>query len=80
MSISKTNEISMLQISDSFFPNGMYSTSNGLEALFYSKRKIVDAEDLRELLKVYLECLREPIALLLEMLTSMHKEKICRNY
>jgi urease accessory protein len=56
MSISKTNEISMLQISDSFFPTGMYSTSSGLEALFYSRRKIVDADDLRELIKVYLEC------------------------
>ena len=56
MSISKTSEISMLQISDSFFPNGMYSTSSGLEALFYSRRKIVDADDLRELIKVYLEC------------------------
>jgi urease accessory protein len=56
MSISKTNEISMLQISDSFFPTGMYSTSSGLEALFYSKRKIVNADDLRELINVYLEC------------------------
>jgi urease accessory protein len=56
MSISKTNEISMLQISDSFFPTGMYSTSSGLEALFYSGRKIADADDLRELIKVYLEC------------------------
>ncbi|HYA83844.1 MAG TPA: urease accessory UreF family protein [Candidatus Bathyarchaeia archaeon] len=56
MSISKTNEISMLQISDSFFPTGMYSTSSGLEALFYSGRKITNADDLRELIKVYLEC------------------------
>ena len=56
MSISKMNEISMLQISDSFFPTGMYSTSSGLEALFYSRRKIVNADDLRELIKVYLEC------------------------
>lgn len=56
MSTSKTNEISMLQISDSFFPTGMYSTSSGLEALFYSRRKIVDADGLRELIKVYLEC------------------------
>jgi len=56
MSINKTNEISMLQISDSFFPTGMYSTSSGLEALFYSGRKITNADDLRELIKVYLEC------------------------
>ncbi|MFY9797427.1 MAG: urease accessory UreF family protein [Candidatus Nitrosopolaris sp.] len=58
MSISKmsTNELSMLQLSDSFFPTGMYATSSGLEALFYSNRKITDADGLREMIKVYLEC------------------------
>jgi urease accessory protein len=48
-------EISMMQLSDSFFPSGMYTTSSGLEALFYSNRKITDADQLRELIKVYLE-------------------------
>jgi len=48
-------EISMLQLSDSFFPTGMYTTSSGLEALFYSNRKITDADGLRDLIKVYLE-------------------------
>jgi urease accessory protein len=47
-------EISMLQLSDSFFPTGMYSTSSGLETFFYRKR-IKDAVELQELLKVYLE-------------------------
>ena len=51
-----TNELSMLQLSDSFFPTGMYATSSGLEALFYSNRKITDADGLREMIKVYLEC------------------------
>ena len=41
-------EISMMQLSDSFFPSGMYTTSSGLEALFYSNRKITDADQLRE--------------------------------
>jgi urease accessory protein len=31
-------EISMLQLGDSFFPTGMYTTSSGLETLFYDKR------------------------------------------
>jgi urease accessory protein len=48
-------ELSILQLSDSFFPSGMYATSSGLEALFYSNRKITDADQLRELIKVYLE-------------------------
>jgi urease accessory protein len=47
-------EISMLQISDSFFPTGMYSTSSGLETFFYQKR-IKNAVELQQLLKVYLE-------------------------
>ncbi|PWU79773.1 MAG: urease accessory protein [Candidatus Nitrosopolaris wilkensis] len=57
MSIHKASieEISMLQLSDSFFPSGMYTTSSGLEALYYSDRKITDADRLRDLIKVYLE-------------------------
>lgn len=57
MSIHKASmeEISMLQLSDSFFPSGMYTTSCGLEALYYSNKKITDADQLRDLIKVYLE-------------------------
>ena len=47
-------DLSMMQLSDSFFPTGMYSMSNGLEAIFYSGKKI-KAEELRELVKTYLE-------------------------
>jgi urease accessory protein len=47
-------EINMLQLSDSFFPTGMYSTSSGLETFFYQK-KIQNAAELQQLLKVYLE-------------------------
>ena len=39
-------DLSMLQLSDSFFPTGMYSMSNGLEAIFYSGKKM-KAEELR---------------------------------
>lgn len=44
----------MLQISDSIFPTGMYSTSSGLETFFYQK-KIRNAEELQQLIKVYLK-------------------------
>jgi urease accessory protein len=56
MSIDNTNieEISILQLSDSFCPTGMYTTSNGLETLFYSK-KIKNANELRDLIKVYVQ-------------------------
>lgn len=46
-------EIGMLQLSDSFFPTGMYATSNGLEAMYYAKR-LTGVQDLRRLLEVYI--------------------------
>jgi urease accessory protein len=49
-----TEEVSILQLSDSFFPTGMYATSNGLEALFYSRR-IRHPNELRDIIKVYVE-------------------------
>jgi urease accessory protein len=52
--IMKAADLSMMQLSDSFFPTGMYSMSNGLEAIFYSGKKI-KTEELRELVKTYLE-------------------------
>jgi urease accessory protein len=62
MNIDKSDEeitvdaadLSMLQLSDSFFPTGMYSMSSGLEAIFYSGKKM-KAEELRDLLKTLLE-------------------------
>jgi urease accessory protein len=47
-------DLSMMQLSDSFFPTGMYSMSNGLEAIFYSGKKM-KSEELRGLVKTYLE-------------------------
>ena len=46
--------IGLLQLSDSFFPSGMYTMSNGLESYFYRK-KVRNANQLHELIKVYLE-------------------------
>jgi urease accessory protein len=59
MSIDKLSIglISALQLSDSFFPTGMYTTSNGLEALFYkNQRKQSNPNELLEMIKVYLAC------------------------
>ncbi|HET7391419.1 MAG TPA: hypothetical protein VFJ51_11390, partial [Nitrososphaeraceae archaeon] len=47
------DEISLLQLSDSFFPTGMYTMSNGLETYFYSK-KVKGTTQVRDLIKVYL--------------------------
>jgi urease accessory protein len=46
-------ELSMLQLSDSFFPTGMYAMSNGLEAIFYEKGRM-GPKELRRLLEAYL--------------------------
>ena len=54
-SIPETEEINVLQLSDSFFPTGMYTTSSGLEALFYSKNKIKNPDELMGLIRIYLE-------------------------
>lgn len=46
-------ELSGLQLSDSFFPTGTYTSSNGLEFLF-SKGKIQNASDLTEIIRINL--------------------------
>ena len=53
----RPEDIGLLQLSDSFFHTGMYTMSNGLEFLFYSKRELIgNPEDLLNLMKVYIEC------------------------
>ena len=47
-------DISMLQLSDSLFPTGMFLTSSGLETFFYRKR-VRTAEELLSLLTAYIE-------------------------
>jgi urease accessory protein len=52
----RPEDIGLLQLSDSFFPTGMYTMSNGLEAIFYGNKKaIANPMDLLNLLKVYIE-------------------------
>ena len=51
---SPVEEISMLQLGDSFFPTGMYTTSSGLETLFYDKR-IRTKEEILEFITVCLK-------------------------
>jgi urease accessory protein len=47
-----TEDLSFLQLADSFFPTGLYSTSNGLEALYYTKK--VNPKGIEELVKLFL--------------------------
>lgn len=53
-----TDEVSeglhMMQLSDSFFPTGLFATSNGIETLFF-EREISTAAELLELNKVMIE-------------------------
>jgi urease accessory protein len=53
--LTDIEDLGMLQLSDSFFPSGMYTTSNGLEALFYDGRKKMTPIELFDLIKIYLE-------------------------
>jgi len=43
-------ELGMMQLSDSFFPTGMFATSNGLEFLF-TEKKIHGLEDIANIIK-----------------------------
>ena len=44
--------LGMMQLSDSFFPSGMYTMSNGLEVL-HRQKMITNADDVRELIRMY---------------------------
>jgi len=45
MSIEEMHQdLAMMQISDSFFPTGLYANSNGLESIFQNNKKITDLE------------------------------------
>ena len=45
-------DVSLLQMSDSFFPTGLYATSNGLEAL--SKIKKLKSKDISQFITIFL--------------------------
>ncbi len=47
------HDVNMLQLADSLFPTGMYSTSSGLETFFYQK-KVKNVFELRVLLETFL--------------------------
>jgi urease accessory protein len=46
--------LSLMQLSDSFFPTGMYTTSSGLEALFYAG-KVTTPREFERLANSYLQ-------------------------
>ena len=45
-------DISILQLSDSFFPTGLYATSSGLEA--FSQQKKLTSKDISQFISIYL--------------------------
>ena len=47
-------ELAVMQLSDSFFPTGLYATSNGLEFLF-SNNEIKGIKDIQSMIKVNIE-------------------------
>ena len=49
-----TSELTLMQLSDSFFPSGLYTMSNGLETLFDEKR-IHSESDVIDFLEMILE-------------------------
>lgn len=53
MNIDYAEELGVMQLSDSFFPSGMFATSNGIEKLFLDK-KISTAEELIEIIRVFI--------------------------
>ena len=55
MNTDEINEdLAVMQLSDSFFPTGLYATSNGLEFLF-SNNEIKGIEDIQSMIKVNIE-------------------------
>ncbi|WP_148685534.1 urease accessory protein UreF [Candidatus Nitrosocosmicus hydrocola] len=48
------DDLSFLQLSDSFFPTGLYTTSNGLELLFYNKNRKLSYGEISDFIKAYL--------------------------
>jgi len=53
MSTEFFEQLSTLQLADSFFPTGMYTTSNGLEVFYYQKL-IKKPEEVRNLIHILL--------------------------
>ncbi|HEU4468137.1 MAG TPA: urease accessory protein, partial [Nitrososphaeraceae archaeon] len=53
-----SEDISILQISDSFFPTGLYATSSGLEVL--SQLKKLKDKDVTEFIATYLKQVMGP--------------------
>ena len=49
-----TSELTLMQLSDSFFPSGLYTMSNGLETLFDEKR-VCSESDVYDFIEIILE-------------------------
>ena len=48
-----SSDLTLMQLSDSFFPSGLYTMSNGLETIFDEKR-VSSENDVHDFLEVFL--------------------------
>jgi urease accessory protein len=86
-----TKDISMLQMSDSFFPTGLYATSSGLEALSQVKKlkskdifhfistylkQVVGPSDCAALGNAYESCMKNDLAALLNVDGSLYAMRL----
>ena len=84
-------EVSLLQMSDSFFPTGLYATSSGLEALSQVKRlkskdifhyistylkQVVGPSDCTALGNAYESCMKKDLTALLNVDESLYSMRI----
>jgi urease accessory protein len=54
MNIEDTIDLGVIQMSDSFFPTGLYANSNGLETIFQNNKKITHL-DIRKIIEIQLK-------------------------
>lgn len=92
MNIKIGNEdVSLLQMSDSFFPTGLYATSNGLEALSQVKRlkskdifhyistylkQVIGPSDCTALGNAYESCMKKDLTALLNVDESLYSMRL----
>ena len=53
-SFISVEDISFLQLSDSFFPTGLFTNSSGLEFLFYNKNRKLTSSEISDFIRAYL--------------------------
>lgn len=86
-----TTDVSLMQLSDSFFPTGLYTTSSGLEALSKTKRltnkdifdyistyfhQVVGPSDCIAMGNAYESCMKNKLSVLLDVDECLHSMRL----